>query len=97
VSPKPMSSEESREKLIKVLSDIRDSAGSLEELEKQEEKMKFAYGFYKLVTSHDPVWKYQKFKSRVSGDFVTNRRRVKLGTSPSLTDVRVFMKNKLGI
>ena len=72
MSAEYMSPEEkvSSEELIKTLSDIRDSAGSLEELEKQEEKMKSAYGFYKQVTSHNPVWGYQKFKSRVSGDFV---------------------------
>jgi predicted glycosyltransferase len=99
MSPEFMSAEEkaSREELIKALSDILDSAGSLEELEKQEEKMKSAYGFYKLVTLHDPVWNYHKFRSRVSSDFVINRRRVSLGTSPSLTDVHVYMKDKLGI
>lgn len=99
MSPEFMSAEEkaSREELVKALNDILDSAGSLEELEKQEEKMKSAYRSYKLVTFHDPVWKYQRFKSRVSGDFVTNRRRVSLGTSPTLIDVRVYMKEKLGI
>ena len=99
MSPEFMSAEEkaSREELIKALSDILDSAGSLEELEKQEEKMKSAYGFYKLVTLHHPVWNYHKFRSRVSSDFVINRRRVSLGINPSLTDVRVYMKDKLGI
>ena len=95
----PMSPEErvSREEMIKALSDLRDAAGSLEELGKQEEKMKYAYGFYKLATSHFPVWEYQKFKSRVTGDFLISRARVNRGTSPALIDVRVFMKNKLGI
>lgn len=85
----------SREELIKTLSDLRGL--SLEELEKQNEKLQYAHIFYRTATSHVPVWEYQKFRRKVIGDFALNRTRVDMKTSRSLVDVRVFLGDVLGV
>jgi hypothetical protein len=80
---------------------IRDFAVSVEE---RESKMRDAHAYYKLITSHQPEWKYPQFREALNRAFQGDWERMEMmrlgdfrDIAYSPTDMRDFMKGVLGI